>query len=522
MDAHSQHPWRFTAAARILLRHGYDALALICVTVFHHVLGVKYRFAQIAYDEHWFLTEGWSVVKGQVPYRDFQEFKPPGVIFVNALAVKLFGIEDLGYRKLLALLSLAAFLALAVALLSRRVNRWLVVGVLMLMVNHFYDDGLHNGVINDAETPALNFFLLGVGVLLTRTRWERTQQVLGGMLLALSPLSKEPLVFATLTAWLSLLLLHQLEAAGKGAARRFATCTISGALAVAGIWLVYMLATRSLSWYILELKLSIAYAQNYAYQLGWASRTPEGGAFLQALRRLCKVYLNLSHLAVVIPFFLGLAALPGRRRLVGIGALATFVASLYAVTIGGGYSSRYFIMAMAGTFFCVVLGAVALDGLVQRWGSVARHALGAAWLGIALLLTGPRFAAESKKYASYAPAPPPVDPADIDFVRQHASPEDTIFTVDDPLLYVYSDRVSAFRGGIVLDEIIEYYPGDTDEERLSVIRDGLEEKRPKLIIFGNTLFGPRRKQRYIAAVVMPFIRDGGYTPLNDRFYVRPD
>ena len=522
VDAHSEHPWRLSAAARSLFRHGYDALALLWVTVFHHVLGVKYRFAQIAYDEHWFLNEGWSVVKGQVPYRDFQEFKPPVVIFVNALGVQLFGIEDLGYRKLLALLSLAGFLALTVALLSRRIHRLLVVGALMLMIHHFYDDVLHNGVINEAETPALDFFMLGTGVLLTRTEWERTQQVLGGVLLALSPLSKEPMVFAVGAAWLSLLLLHQIEAGRKGAGLRFALFTISGALAVAAIWLVYMLATRSLSWYILELRLSIAYAQNYAYQLGWASRSPEGGPLAEALRRLSQFYLNLAHLGVFIPFFVALLTLPGQRRIVGIGALVTFAAGLYAVTIGGGYSPRYFIMAMTGSYFCVVLGAVALDTLARRWGSVASHSLGAAWLAIALILTGPRFAGEWKKYGSYETPPPPVDPADIEFVRAHTGPEDTIFTTDDPLLYVYSDRASGFRGGIVLDEIIEYYPGDTDEERLSVIRDGLDEKRPKLIIFGNSLFGPRRKQRYIDALVLPFIEDGGYVPLNDRFYLRPD
>ncbi len=523
VDAHSQHPWRFTVAAPSLLRHGYDALVLLGVALFHHVLGVKYRFAQIAYDEHWFVNEGWSVVKGQVPYRDFQEFKPPALIFVNALGIQLFGIENLGYRKLLALLSLAGFLALAVALLSRRIHRLLVIGSLMLAIHHFYDDGLHNGVINDPETFALDFFMLGAGALLIRTQWERTQLVLGGVLLALAPLSKEPMVFPVVSAWLSLLLLHRIESTRKGAVQRFALFTISGVFGVAAIWLVYMLITRSLSWYILELKLSIAYAQNYAYQLGWAAADPEGGPLAEALRRLAKLYLNPAHLGVFVPFFLALLTLPGQRRIVGIGALVTFAASLYSVTIGGGYSPHYFIMAMAGTYFCMVLGAVALDTFFSKhWGSAARQVLGASWLALALFLTGPRFAAEWKKYASYKTEPPPVDPADIAFVREHSSPEDTIFTLDDPLLYVYSDRASGFRGGIVLDEIIDYYPGDTDEERLSVIRDGLDEKRPKLIVFGNTMFGARRKQRYIEAVVMPFIRDGGYVPLNDRFYVRPD
>lgn len=515
-------PRRFAFSAQSLLPQAYDAIVVVWLTVFHHVLGVKYRFAQIAYDEHYFLIEGWSVLKGQVPYRDFQEFKPPVIFFVHALGIELFGLEGLGYRKFLALLSLASFLAVTVALLSRRIHRLLVVAALMLMIDHFYDDGLHNAVINDAETLALDFFMLGTGVLLTRTKWERTQQVLGGVLLALSPLSKEPMAFAVVAAWLSLLLLYRIEAGSKDAAKRFALFTIAGVAAVAATWLVYMLATRSLSWYILQLKLSFAYTENYAYQLKWASRSPPGGALAEMFNRLRRGYVNAAHLAVFIPFFVALLTLPGKRRLVTIGAAVTFAASLYAVSVGGGYADRYFIMAMTGTFFCVALGAMALDAFSKRSGRNLSLWVGAACSAMALVMTLPRFGAEWKNYGSYRPPPPLVPQSDIDFVRAHTSPGDKIWTTDDPLLYIYSDRVSAFRGGIVLDEIIEYYPGNTDKERLSVIREGLVENRPKLVVFGNSMVSARRKKRYTKALVMPFLRDGGYIRHSDRFYLRPD
>jgi hypothetical protein len=519
-----------TRSARDLLPRAYDALVVVWLVVFHHVLGVKYRFAQIAYDEHYFLAEGWSVLKGQIPYRDFQEFKPPVIFFVHALGLELFGLEGLGYRKFLALLSLASFLALTVALLSRRVHRLIVVAAVMLMIDHFYDDGLHNGVINDAETLALDFFLLGSGVLLARTKWQRTQLVLGGVLLALSPLSKEPMAFAAVLAWLSLLLLYRVDAGtrnadSKSAAKQFASYTVAGAAAVAATWLVYMLATGSLSWYILQLKLSFAYTENYAYQLRWASRAPPGGVLAETFRRLQQGYVNAAHLAVFIPFFVALLTLPRRMWVVALGAVATFAASLYAVSVGGGFATRYFIMAMTGVFLCVTLGAAALDAFASRWRRDLSPWVGAACMALALVTTWPRFAAEWGKYGGYQlpPAPaPPVVQADVDFVREHTRPTDTIFTIDDPLLFVYSDRLNAFRGGIVLDEIIEYYPGNTDEERLSVIRTGLEEKRPKLVVLTHGLVSARRKRRYMKALVSPFLRDHGYIRLNERFYLRPD
>jgi hypothetical protein len=524
LPGESPSPRRFAVSTQRLLLRAQDAIVLAWLSVFHHVLGVKYRFAQIAYDEHYFLNEGWSVWKGQIPYRDFQEFKPPVIFFVHALGLELFGLEGLGYRKLLSLLSLAGFLALTVALLSRRIHRSWVVAALMLMIHHFYDDRLHNAVINDAETLALDFFMLGTGVLLTRTKWERTQQVLGGALLSLSPLSKEPMAFVVVAAWLSLLLLHRSESGRKGSAPRFALFTIAGVAGVLATWLGYMLVTDSLSWYILQLKLSFAYTENYAYQLRWASRTPKYGAFAQALGKIVMRYVNPSHLAVFIPFFIPLAMRWERRRIVGLGALATFGASLYAVSIGHGFAHRYFIMAMAGTFFCVVLGVIALDALSKsrRPSPVVANRVLAAYLGLALVMTLPRFGAECAKYSSYEAPPPPVPQSDIDFVHAHTKPGDKIWTTDDPLLYVYSDRESAFLGGIVLDEIIEYYPGNTDEERLAIVREGLEKNRPKLVVFGDSQVGPRRKQRYTQALVMPFLRDGGYIRLNERFYVRPD
>ena len=59
-----ESPRRFAVSVWSLYPRAYDAVVLVWLALFHHVLGVKYRFAQIAYDEHYFLNEGWSVLKG--------------------------------------------------------------------------------------------------------------------------------------------------------------------------------------------------------------------------------------------------------------------------------------------------------------------------------------------------------------------------------------------------------------------------------------------------------------------------
>jgi hypothetical protein len=497
-----------------------DALTLLAIVVFHHVLAAKSLRAPFGFDERYFLHQGWSVTKGMVPYRDFQEFKPPMIFFVNALGIGLFGLEGLAYRHILSLLSLAGFLALAVALLSRRTSRLLVVALVVLLIDHFFDRTFHDSSINSAETLSLDFFAIGCGILLTRTRWERTRDVAGAAFLALSPLSKEPLVFAAALAWVSVVLLRRSEATRPDAVKRFVVVTLASIAGVALVWLTYMLATRSLGWYLVQLKLNIAYTKNYARQLNWFPKAPPGGLLAEYGRRLQASYVNGPHLGAFLPFFAATVCLGTRsRRVAGAAALATAGAALYAVTIGNGFAPHYFIMAMTGTFLCAVVGAMALDAIATETSPGLRRWLGVAWMAIAVVTAFPRFSDEWGK--SYQPPTPPVSRADVDLVRAHSAPTDKIWTLGDPLLYVYADRLNACREGIVIDELIPYHPGNSDEERLSGQRAELLASRPKLVIFGEDPVSYQRKQRTINALVMPFLRDAGYVKLSDKLYARP-
>ena len=508
--------------SRVPAARVYDALTVLWIGVFHRVLAAKFLFAPFGFDERYFLHEGWSVSKGLVPYRDLQEFKPPMIFFANALGIKLFGLDGMAYRHMFSLLSLCGFLALAIALLSRETNRVFVGALFALMIDHFFDRGFHDSSINNAETLGLDFFMMGCGVLLIRTRRERLQQIVGGALLALAPLSKEPLAFVALTAWLAILLLHHVESQRPDAARRFAVCTIAGVVGVLVVWVTYMLVTHSLRWYLVELRLSTTYTKNYARQLNWFPKNPAGGVMAEYWRRLRGPYVNAGHIGVFVPLLVAPLALWGRRRsIVGVAALAAGAAALYGVTIGNGFAPHYFIMAMTGTFFCAVIGAMALDVYARQAGVAMTRWNSATWVVIALLGTYPRFSDEWIKFSDYKPVPPPVSHSEIDFVRSHSAPGDRIWTLGDPLLYVYSDRLTAFREGIVIDELIPYYPGNTDEQRLSGQREELLHNRPKLIVMGDDPVSYQRKQRYIRALVSPLLRDAGYIKLNDKFYARP-
>lgn len=519
-------PAGWLARANVLLaRHFparvYDAATIAFVTTFHRVIGAKFRYAQMGFDEHYFVWEGFSLDKGLVPYRDFQELKPPMIFLVNGLALKLFGLDGMGYRRLFALLSLAGFLSVTVALLSRGTSRWFLGAVMALMVNHFFDGGLHDSSIDNAESTGLVFFMIGCGILLIKTRWQRTQQVLGGAVLALVPLSKEPFALVTFAAWLALLLLRDYEASDRRAWRTYARFTIIGVASVVTTWLVFMLVTRSLGPYIGQIKMNLAYTKNYAYQLNWFPKDPAEGELSESWKRIRESYVNFNRIGVFIPLFAASIVLWRRRVLIGVAVMGAIAGSLYAVSVGHGFVPHYFVMAMTGTFFAATIGMIAVDAYCRR-SRPLRAWISLSWVALAFLVLWPRYSEEKEKEKTYTSQPPPVNQSQVAYVRSHTSPKDKIFTLGEPLLYVYSDRLSAVHYPGTIDEVIQYFPGNTDEERLSPARRQLEEARPKLVIFGDDpVQGYARKQRYIHALVTPFLRDFHYKKIDEAIYERP-
>ena len=237
------------------------------------------------------------------------------------------------------------------------------------------------------------------------------------------------------------------------------------------------------------------------------------------------MYANWGRLGVFVPLFVAaVALLPGRRKLVGVLALACMAGGLYAVTVGKGFAPHYFIMAMTGTFFLAAIGAVALDASMKKAGPPARRWAALSIVGIAVVAVWPRYSDERDKLAAstYKPVDPPVSQAHVAIVKAHSNPGDRIWTLGEPLLYVFSDRLSAVREPAVVDELIQYYPGNTDEERVAPEREELIQVRPKLIVFGDDpVPGYARKQKYIRLLAMPFIKDYGYKQIDEKVWERP-
>jgi hypothetical protein len=499
----------------VVRRRVLDAGLLGAIAYVHLLFARAFTFGQIGFDEGYFLSEGFFLGKGLVPYRDFQEFKPPLVFVANMLAIKLFGLHGMRFRYFFTLMSLLAFAAVAIALLSRRTPRLVVLALGAIMLDHFFDTKFHEaGVINTSETIGVIAFLFGVAVLLFKTRRpHRLQQLIGGVLLALAPLGKEPLAVPTLFAWLSLLLLDRADNGGDRAATiAFVKRTVLGAASVAGVWLAYMLITRSLGWYILQLRETMVYTSDHNEMYGIFPKLPFWDACRESWTRLKKSYVNPATIGAFIPYMVAAMLLWRRNVAVMAGAvMATFLGGLYAVTIGHGFFGHYFIIAMSGTFFFAIMGALAfgtrVTGVEPRW---------RLWLGIFLCATTfyslqPRIERERANWSKYQPQSPPVSDALVRFVREHSSPKDRIWNIGKPGIYPFSNRATASRIPFMHDSLLHIYPGKTEAERLAPYRLELDQTMPKLVIFGGDRKG---REKHMDLLVMPFLNEHGYRLVN--------
>ena len=490
-----------------------DGAVLGLLGVIHCIFGRAFLFAPVAFDEQFFLFEGYSLGRGLVPYRDFQELKPPAVFLVNMLGLRLFGLHDFRFRYFLAGLSMAAFLTVAIALLSRRVPRLLVLTLVAVMMSHFFDGTFHASGINNAETVGLDFYLLAIGVLLLETRHRRAQQIIGGVMLALTVLSKEPFCMPVLATWLALMTLYQNESGDQHAWRSFAKHTVGAAVGLGLLWLGYMLVTGSVGAYLIQLRQIMVYSAEHNVMYNVFPKLSFLGTLKEFWKRLHNSYVNFPHLILFSPLWLAALLLWRRRTLTMAAATgAVFLAGLYAVTIGRGFFGHYYLMAMTGTFFGAVLGSIVLaermhdlDLKTQRW-------IISVVVAVALSSLGPRLDSDSDAWAKLKPPVPPFADGLIALVKRRTTFHDRIWNIGMPGLYVFANRLDGSRIPYMHDSLLHFYAGNTDAERFAPYRAELDRTMPKLVIFSTSGV---ECPRYMSGLVMPFLKDHHYKETRD-------
>ena len=494
------------------------------------ILNDNFLHSGLNFDESYFVWCGWMITKGFAPYRDFIEFKPPMVFITHAAAVKLYGFQHFEYRRFFAYFPLASLLSLQLAMISRRIDRWIALALTIAFVQLWVNPQYHDAALSDTESIGLAYYLFALACFFARTRLGTKLQWLGGAFFACTILSKEPFLPCVGMTWISIFLLDDGPGTFGQRARGYAFRTIGGGLVVVGLLCLYMVPTGSMRLYLdMVHRYFHVYRdakQSYCVVLGRFHPTKPLNDLHMQWRLSRQSFVNSATLGFLAPFVAASVVFIWKRsRLLFATVLIGVLAALWAVTASNCQWKHYYMMAMSGIFFALVVG---LDSLTTHFWAMTRASR--AFLGLAMLCTvfwhdWTRFDTERDLYGTRtSPAFEAKEPMAGVFaaVREYTGPNDRIVTTGAPSLYMQVDRISGMRESTTDDEILGFYDGDTDQERLSGVRAELMRSRPKLIILDSSPSGEHRKRRWRAALWDPFIHEFHYREVKSNIYLRPD
>jgi hypothetical protein len=489
------------------------------------LLNDELRYADLGFDEQHFVWGGWCILKGLVPYRDFSEYKPPMVFVTHAIALAIHGFRDLKFRWFFFYWPLASLIALYAAMLSRKIDKICALAAVLAIVHLFVGHQFHDTALTDTESIGLTYYFFGVACLVARpARYAGALKAVGFGLLTCCAFSKEPYMAAVFFTWLAGFFLDGQPARFREDAVRYMKWTAIGVGAVVAGLCLYLVPSGGMGFY---LRMVRSYARiykdpqhSYCVMFGRFTPTSALNDFQAQWRLVGQDFFNFKVIGCLAPFaVLFFLFVPRRSMPLAVTTLLALLGGLWATTASKCAWGHYYVMAMSGLFFAVV---VALDGLARSVPSARVNRL-VGWVLLAgvFALIWPRVDKEMESHEqrampnAYAEAVP----GSLAYVANHTKPGDKIFTTSAPGLYVQADRVGAVRESTFLDEVLYGYPGNTDEERLSGVRAELEKNMPKVVILDP--FYDSHRPKHLSLLIMPFLKSHGYRQDSPYFWARP-
>ena len=479
-----------------------------------------------SYDETWFVWSGWCFNKGLRPYIDFLEFRPPFIFLTHALALKLHGFDGFRYRYFFCYFPLSALIAVHASLLSRRADKVLsvalMVGFICLFVNHSY----HDVALSDSESIGLTYYLFGLAFLLARTRYRFAFDMLGGAFLLACAQSKEPFIPAVFATWIACFFTRHPPTTRRRDVLPYLKATTAGGLIVVLGLCILMVPTGSMKMYFLTVKSYFTGfrdpAKSYCVLLGRFRPTTRWNDLRVQWEQARREFFNTGVLAYLFPFAAATIAFTFRRNVwLLVSAFFAVVGGLFAVTASNCQWMHYYNMTMTGLFLFWAIGLDALTPFLRQSSRLVQLFIQVTIAGIVIMHVWPTLDREYDAFGKRSFGSPYVEPVPgiLKIVADNTTPEDRIFTTGMPSLYIQTDRISAVRESVFVDEMVGFYEGNTDEEIFHPLYVQLKKNMPKVVVLDPE--SGARKMRHYRALFQPFLSSENYQRLSDYIYLRP-
>ncbi|MEI8344818.1 MAG: hypothetical protein WCG06_01965 [Candidatus Omnitrophota bacterium] len=499
----------------------FDIVSIYILAAFTLHLFGKYLPMPISHDESYFVWEGWNFLKGETPYVDFL-LKSPVLMFLNAMGIFLFGLKDFHFRIAVLCMVLPSVVLLYLALRRLGVYGLFAFIVVLHYVTVFFRPSFHDSSINDSEAYAAALAVIGLAMILWNSRGiQKPFQwtiFVSGFFLALAVLTKEPFVFSGIAIVAVFFIFHRMSRSNYFG-WHLPTVVVGGL--TAGLFVFGYLAIRgSFFGYFEAMQINRIYAKYYVTDLFGIRFNSIAQMITYDLQKLHANYYNSPILFPLFPFY---AAFLWKYRL-SFFTLVNVIGVLlgaYGISMGHFHATHYQLIGTVGLLLPAIYGALWLSDFLKGkdikylWLMVPFVVLCVISIGQCAQMAKqgiPKCAWYSYQFPENLRDP----------VKRFTGKNDYILLLENPMMYIFLERKHSFRWGLLLDELIRGYPGDTEQEKMRLVREEIEKKLPKLIYAPPTSQFWARQQKHLEGVVFPIIRKYGYTDLGDGIYVLKD
>lgn len=451
------------------------ALTAVCLAIY-----VRFRLAGMPLDrdEGEFAYAGQLALRGVPPYLMAYNMKLPGIYWLYALIMGLFGQTDVAIRTgflIINLFNAALIFSIGKKLMDSKAGFAAAACFIIIMMSNWLQ-----GMFACAENGLLLFALAGLRVIMAAVeKGSKRLYVLAGLLLGMSLVVRQHGLF-----FLAAGVVYAAYDGRAGGLKRAAInclCVIGGALAPVAVMTAYIYAAGVSSNFFFWV---FTYGMKYVSSVSPAS----GAALFSATFGL--IFSN--GFTILLLALAGAVALMVDRKTRGTGALLLlfFAVSFAATSVGLYFRGHYFIYIMpAAALMCGAAVYVFERADFKAYVKViARVVLAAALAAPVLMNTWVYFTGSPDDVSKnlHYENPFPEMKTIAAYIKANSSPEDTVAVLgSEPQVYFYSGRYSA-SGYIYMFPLMEKhdYAGGMQEQAVKQ----MEKSKPRFIVLVNLPF----------------------------------
>lgn len=488
---------------------------LISISLFYFM---QFRF--LSFDEGVFVWCGQNILNHEIPYKDFFEIKPPVIFFTNALGILLFGLKNYAFKWITFIFICLADILFFISIRRLHVRKIYAFLIVLNFIYLLFNPAYLEGTINNTETYGLIFSIIGFSCIhwnvWSNGKYTNLMKFFGGVALALAMLSKEPFVFVALPI---IIINYAFELQQFTSSRKQRLFMI-----VTGITSVFLLLTgylyfnNALASYINTIKQTIIYSKTFASGFGVFTSKSFLDTIKHDISKIYSGYFENIRFFALIPFYLAFF-FKWRWSFFTLLNILGFFVGMYAISLGHCFFVHYYIIEIFPFLSIAVYGAIYMKNVSDKETFIILNffaVLSSFWLcyqTLSIAWTQGVFKTPQENCIA------PIDLKNA--VDQYTSKDDSILLVSTNIYYyVTLNRHHAFKFSCLIDGIIPIYNGTTREEKLHLVKLGVERNLPKLIYIENSwLF--TRQQEHLNKIVIPLIKEYNYQQIGRGIFILP-